>query len=445
MRNLWPWVLVIEELIHPDSLLRLQSFEHLYVGFSGGLDSTVLLHVLAHQPALSKKLTIIHINHGLSGNADDWERHCQDICQGYDLPLIVRKVFVDSSANVEEEARKARYGVFLSLIAKNDCLLLAHHRDDQAETVLLQLFRGAGLDGLSAMAAVKKIAEATLIRPLLHCSRNTLEAYAQAHELSWITDESNSDSLYSRNFLRHEIIPLVQTRWPGVLANLARTASHCFDAQLQLADLAEIDYPGSDDAPNTLSIARLGELSYLRMSNILRNWLKKNSVRLPDTATFNRLIPEVIFASPDANPELLWENYCIRRHQQTLYLLTSHKALMRTVVKWPDFPKPLELADPPGFLVVKPSDKGLVISLDSTIEVRFRQGGESIVLRKQTKSLKKLFQEWKIPSWLRERTPLLYIDGQLAAVIGYAVSDNFYHASGACRAYDVALLDSLPD
>ena len=445
MQNLWPWVLVIEELIHPDSLQRLQNFERLFVGFSGGLDSTVLLHILANQPALSEKLTVIHINHGLSGNADTWERHCQDICQSYNIPLIIRKVFVDSSANVEEEARKARYGVFLSVMTKNDCLLLAHHRDDQAETLLLQLFRGAGLAGLSAMAAVKKIAEATLIRPLLHCSRNTLEAYAHAHQLSWINDESNSDSVYSRNFLRHEVIPLVQTRWPGVLANLARTASHCFDAQLQLAELAEIDYPGSNDVPNTLSIARLGELSYLRMNNILRNWLKKNSVRFPDTGTFNRLIPEVIFASPDANPELVWDNYCIRRHQQTLYLLTAQKDMPGTIIKWQDFPNPLGIADLPGFLVVKSSEKGIVIPPDSTIEVRFRQGGESIVLRNQTKSLKKLFQEWKIPAWLRDRTPLMYVDGQLAAVIGYAVSDNFYQTSRACRAYDVALQVSLPD
>lgn len=429
-----------EELIHSDSLRFLQGFERLFVGFSGGLDSSVLLHILATHPVLTKKLTAVHINHGLSDNAADWERHCHIICQNYGVPLIVRPVSIPSS-NVEEEARKARYGVFISLIAERDCLLLAHHRDDQAETLLLQLFRGAGLDGLSAMVASKKFAQATLARPLLHCSRQTLETYAHDNQLSWVNDESNSDSGYSRNFLRHDIIPLLQTRWPGVLNNLSRTASHCYDAQLQLSQLAEIDYPEDNEPANTLSIARLNTSSYLRMANVLRNWLKKNAVRFPDTATFDRLIPDVIFASPEACPELVWDNYCIRRYQQTLYLLAAGDVISPEAVEWSTFPNPLKLPVAGGFLVAKPSDCGLVVALHSTVEIRFRKGGESIILRKQTKSVKKLFQEWQIPTWLRGRIPLLYIDGQLAAIIGYAISDHFYQASASPVTYTISLID----
>lgn len=436
---------MIEELINSDSLQHLQGFKRLIIGFSGGLDSTVLLHVLATQGVAFENLIAVHINHGLSGNAADWERHCQDFCQKHDVPLIVRKVTIDSSSNVEEEARKARYGVFRSLISEGDAILLAHHRDDQAETLLLQLFRGAGLDGLSAMLAVKEFSKATLIRPLLHCSRNTLQAYADAHQLSWVNDESNNDSGYSRNFLRNEIIPLLQTRWPGVLANLARSASHCHDAQLLLAELAEIDYPEGNEPRNTLSIASLVDVSYLRMSNILRNWLKKNAVRFPDTATFHRLIPEIIFASPDANPELAWGDYCIRRYRQTLYLLHSRDDSLTQSVEWISFPKPLTLLASSGFLIAKLADTGLLIPPESHIEVRFRQGGESIILRKQTKTLKKLFQEWQIPAWLRERIPLLYVNGQLAAIIGYAMSDNFYQASSTCAVFEISLVDSLPE
>ncbi|MDP1604751.1 MAG: tRNA lysidine(34) synthetase TilS [Legionella sp.] len=424
------------ELLTDDWLERLRSCNRLFIAYSGGLDSTVLLHALVREPLLVKKISAVHVNHGLSDNADTWNVHCQQMCDTLNVPLIVRKVSINRSANVEAQARTARYAVFRSLVDENDGLLLGHHLNDQAETVLLQLFRGAGVGGLAAMAGMKKFAKGQIFRPFLHLSRQSLSTYAMNHHLSWINDESNTDCNFSRNFLRHDVIPLLQTRWPGVMTNLARTASHCRDAQKQLNDLAAIDYPALDESRNKLLIMPLKSLSYSRINNVLQSWLKKNAVRMPDTATFNRLVPEVILAKQNADPEIAWDGYCVRRYQETLYLLKKTHENQRAPVEWLSFPKPLLLSS--GTLCASLSKQGVTLPPKSTIQIRFRQGGEVFCWHGQTKSLKKLLQEWQIPPWQRDHIPLVYINEQLAAVVGYAVSDIFYNASSG-NTYQITL------
>jgi len=422
--------------LNNNSLQQLSKANRLFLGFSGGLDSSVLLHLLASYSEYRHKITAIHVNHGLSANALAWEKHCQHICQQSGIPLIVKKIVIAACGNVEEEARKARYSCFRSFLNAGDSLILGHHRDDQAETVLLHLFRGAGIDGLSAMVPDKKFAESRLLRPLLHCSRKMLEVYARHHQLNWINDESNSDRAYSRNFLRHELIPLLQTRWPGVVTNLVRTATHCQNAQYLLKDLADIDYPTRKEPVNTLSLAGIYGLSHKRINNVLRDWFKKNAILVPDTATFNRLIPEVIFADPDANPKLEWGAWCLRRYRQTLYLLPKQGQRPAEPMIWTDFPLPFQLDASQEQLVAETSGEGLFIPEGTRLEIRFRKGGEQLQWRGQTKSLKKLFQEWNIPPWLREQIPLLYVNAQLAAVVGYAISDDFYK-SGAGETWQI--------
>jgi tRNA(Ile)-lysidine synthase len=437
MRNSWQWVHVTE-LLTDEWLERLARSNRLFIAFSGGLDSSVLLHLLAKQTHLLKKITAVHINHGLSDNAEIWEAHCQQVCQTLNVPLKVRKVTINCYANVEAEARKARYAVFRSLIDENDSLVLGHHQNDQAETVLLQLFRGAGVEGLAAMAAIKKFAKGQLFRPLLHLSRHSLTAYAVTHHLNWIDDESNTDCSFSRNFLRHDVIPLLQTRWPGVIKNLDRTAIHCRNAEKHLNDLALMDCPTLNESANKLPISSLTGLTYSRMNNVLRSWFKKNAIRMPDTVTFNRLVPEIIYARESADPEIAWDGYCIRRYQKTLYLLkkTDKKTLLP--IDWSSFPNPLKLTMSLGTLQATLSEEGLCVLPKSTLQVRFRQGGEVFTWHGQTKALKKLLQEWRIPPWLRDRIPLIYINDELAVVVGYAVSDLFY-SSSAETAYQITL------
>ena len=434
MKNLWRWGLVTNSLLNSEWLKLLGHYKRLFVGFSGGLDSTVLLVNLAAEPALAPKLTAVHINHGLSPQALTWQNHCQLFCQERQIPFVFQKVEFERQANIEAAARKARYKVFESLLEVDDCLILGHHLDDQAETLLLQLFRGTGVDGLAAMVAVKDFAAGQLLRPLLQQSRQCLEVYAQTQQLQWIEDESNQNTAFSRNYLRHQVIPLVAKRWPAITTNLVRTAGHCQEAQANLDDLAKIDCPALDLNPSTLTIEPLLLLKPARLSNVLRLWFKVNQVSLPNAATFKRLVSEMILANCDANPQINWGECTVRRYQQTLYLLKKESKILSRQLAWPSFPDPLYL-EGIGYLQVQPKRKGLVLPSSSQIEIRFRQGGEFFKWHGQTKQLKKLFQEWQIPPWLRERIPLLYINSELAAVIGYAVSDLYYqeNTSEACQ------------
>ncbi|WP_370447939.1 tRNA lysidine(34) synthetase TilS [Legionella hackeliae] len=419
---------MINGLFDSEILQSLQGYHRLFVGYSGGLDSTVLLHALSSYPQLQPKLTAVHINHGISPNAQNWQKQCQQFCDSLKIPLIVKQVHFKRDSNVEDAARRARYKVFASLIEKNDCLILAHHLNDQAETLLLHLLRGTGIDGLSGMSSLKKFAEGVLLRPLLHSPRSTLETYANDNHLQWIDDESNENTAFSRNFLRHLVIPLLASRWPKIINNLARTSKHCQQAQENLEDLAKIDCPELAVISPQLPLAKLLPLTRARLTNVLRVWLKGNQIKLPSTATFNRLISEVIHARRDANSQVSWgDNICVRRYQDRLYLILKTQS-SHLSVRWNSFPEPLDLGSGRGILSAHLTTRGLVIPPNSTIEVKFRQGGETLHWHGQTKQLKKLFQDWQIPPWLRESIPLLYINQELACVVGYAISDHFYKA-----------------
>lgn len=412
-------------LLDEDWLQRLTRYRKLFVGFSGGLDSTVLLHSLAQQPPLLSKLQAVHVHHGLSINATDWEHHCQQFCAALSIPFIARHVEINAQVNIEEGARVVRYQVFSSLLSENDCVLLAHHRDDQAETLLLQLFRGAGVDGMAAMPPVKEMAVGALARPLLQHSRQTLEAYAHQHQLSWIDDESNQNSAFSRNYLRHQIMPLLQVKWPGVVNNLVRSATHCQQAKLNLDALAKIDYMGLAESRDTLALPQLKNLERPRLANVLRVWLKNNRARCPSDTMLGRLIDEIILVRTDANPFVQWDKVTIRRYQQTLYLLKNEVVTRQSCAEWSTFPAPLRISVN-QHLHASRDARGLLVPAGSQVHVRFRQGGELFYWRGQTKQLKKLLQQWHIPPWQRDSVPLLYIDGVLAAVVGFAISDHYY-------------------
>ncbi|WP_065235452.1 tRNA lysidine(34) synthetase TilS [Legionella brunensis] len=425
-------------LLDTKFLQQLKRYDRLIIGYSGGLDSTVLLHSLSLQSELTPQLTAIHINHGLSPNALEWQKHCERFCDKLRIPLIVKQIDFKRNANIEDAARRARYAAFMELIGVNDCLILAHHINDQAETLLLHLLRGTGIDGLAGMADTKKLGQGQLLRPLLHLSRATLESYANSHQLLWIDDESNEDIDFSRNYLRHQIIPLLVSRWPKAINNFARTSDHCQQAQANLEDLAIIDCPDLKRIPNQLSISQLTNLSKARLANVLRVWLRHNQIKLPPTTTFNRLITEMVYAKKDANPQVIWEDVCVRRYQERLYLLKEFSQEALVTFQWSSFPKPLDLGRGLGTLSANLSDEGLSIPAQSSIEIRFRQGGEVFCWHGQTKALKKLFQEWRIPPWLRDRIPLVYINQQLACIVGYAISDRFY-VSAPKKAYQMSI------
>lgn len=425
-KNLWQWVLVIKEPFLDQWLASLKRYHRLLLGFSGGLDSTVLLHLLATTPALKDKVVAIHIHHGLNVKADEWSLHAQRTCQNWNISFECFKLEIGCESNVENTARKARYAILKPLLQENDALLTAHHQQDQAETVLLQLCRGTGIDGLAAIAPQQKLAKGHLLRPLLSFSRSQLEHYARHHNLVWIEDDSNQNTRFSRNFIRHQVIPLLEQKWPATVQTLARAASNCQDAQNNLEALAIIDCPELRLPSNQLNLKNFDTLSFARKINIVRLWLKNNGVGLASTEHLQQLLEDVMGAEVDATPCLQWGEYQIRRYQGVLYLLKPAELSLQENIIWHDFPQSLTLSASLK-LQVTPSSKGVDFSNVRQISVGYRQGGEKIRYRGQTKCVKKLLQSWKVPPWEREKIPFIYCDGELAIIVGYAMSDHFYY------------------
>ena len=253
-----------------------------HIAFSGGLDSTVLLHLLASLAKIENlpPVSAVHVHHGLQAAADAWPAHCQSVCDALGVPLRVMRVQVSPGASLERAAREARYQAFMQVMEAGEVLFTGQHRDDQAETLLFRLLRGAGVRGLASMPEHRPLAQGHLVRPLLAFSRSELEAYAHQHQLQWIEDPSNADPRFSRNYLRHRVFPTLTERWPQAITHLARTAEHMAEAQGLLDELALMDLQRADQ-PSTfpwlplpsLALEPLRELSDARQRNALRHWL----------------------------------------------------------------------------------------------------------------------------------------------------------------------------
>lgn len=391
----------------------------LMLGFSGGLDSTVLLHVLAQlAPALGFRLRALHVHHGLSPNADAWTEHAEKVCAKLAVPLQVERVAVAGGASVEAEARRARHAAFAAALQADEALLLAQHRDDQAETVLFRLLRGAGVTGLGAMSAVAAFPVAAGVtrpqwRPLLSVSRADIEACAHLQGLEWIEDESNEDTRFARNFLRRDIIPRLQTRWPVVTETLAATALRLQEADALLTELAAELAEECVDARQRLDVVGLKGLTLAQQRLLLRHWLRTQDFLLPDEALLERILSEVLAAREDAEPVVAWSGTEVRRYREHLYAMTPLPAMPAHWEREWDGSAPLLLPD--GRVLT-------LLSAPANFTVRYRRGGERLrpAGLAQSRELKTLFQENAVPPWERERLPLVWRGEELLAVAGTA-------------------------
>lgn len=399
--------------------------EQIYIAFSGGLDSTVLVHALAglRQTAAIKSplnLHLIHVHHGLSPNADDWVENCQQLAASLALPLTVVQVDArpKTGESPEAAARQARYKIFAETLPANAVLMLAHHANDQAETLLLQLLRGAGVRGLASMPLRARFHQSWLMRPLLAVSRVVLEQYAEQHQLTWIEDESNLNVDFDRNYLRHNILPLLNARWPATVSCLSRSASHCAEADSLLMEIADADLSNMLDGEPRLNILLLRTLSPPRLNNVVRYWLMNQGLPLPSTVKLQTLIQTLIYSRYDAMPHVSWPGVEVRRFRNYLYAmppLPKHDPTW--YYEW-NMQEDLVLPANIGTLQVKDY---LILAKGLPLRIAFRQGGEAMVLtgRKGHHSLKNLMQEWDIPPWLRQRVPLIFQNQELIAVVGY--------------------------
>ncbi len=402
-----------------------------WVGYSGGADSHVLLHLCAQlKGEFGPVFGAVHVNHGLNPSASRWAEHCTQVCAELDLPyrLIAVDARPKSGTSPEEAARNARYKALAEWLEPNTAMLLAHHQDDQAETVLLQLLRGAGPSGLAGMPQEASLGRGKLLRPLLEVPRAALLDYAQRFRLAFIDDPSNFDETFDRNYLRQRVLPLLKARWPACTRTIARSARHCFAVQ-QLAEKALAKrLERAVDEVRSLDLKALASLDRLEQRCLVREWLKRVGFRPPPAIFLERILEEAVRAKPDRQPRIEWTEGVVCRHRGRLYALRPTPPPDPNWQTFWDGETPLVLPDASVLKPYPTIGAGVAARLwrQGEIEVRYRRGGERCRLPKRgSKSLKKLCQERGVPAWMRACLPLIYLEGQLAAVANLWVCEPF--------------------
>lgn len=405
-----------------------------YVAYSGGIDSTVLLHVLSRIHPRPGRLVALHADHGLQADSGQWRRHCERQCADWGIECRTTRLSFarEGGHGPEGNAREARYRWFRDAAAGGACLFTAHHRGDQAETVIERLARGAGPRGLRAMLPVSSVYGVKVVRPLLEVPRAAIEAYAAEHRLRWITDDSNEDPHFTRNFIRRRVLPLLEDRWPRMERALARTAQSMGDAQLILeqaaeADLLDIQGPPSGGEPS-LQVPALMALAPARQRNVLRHWIHRHCGVLLAPARLDRVLRAL---AGSGSGGLRWPPVDLRTYRERLYLV-SGRPVPDAVEHW-SVAAELRLDD--GMVLRPRRAVGAGLrpeALAGGVAVRFRRGGEWCRLpgRGHRHALKKLMQEAGVPPWQRQRVPLLVAGIDIAAIVGLACCDPYAAGPG---------------
>ncbi|MCC6610590.1 MAG: tRNA lysidine(34) synthetase TilS [Burkholderiales bacterium] len=412
----------------------------LTLALSGGIDSAVLLDLLAADAGRrGLRLACLHLNHGISPNAAAWARFCRRLAARYGLRCRVRKLDLAPyrALGMEAAAREARYAALRAEHA--DFVALAQHLDDQAETVLLQLVRGAGVPGLAAMPAVRGAGNGTgprLVRPLLGVPRAAIETYARARGLEWIEDESNANDAIARNYVRHRVMPLLAELNVGAADNLARSARHLGEATALLADLAAID-AAQCALDGGISIAALRRLGGARARNLLRWYLQQHGLRAPSSVQLDEMLRQATSARTDRAVHFALGAATLRRYRDALWAVPPlpPPPPKDFQAKWPGGMAPWHVPDFGGVLRFR-SGRGAGLRSAALrkgrVTLRARSGGEALRPRAggPRRTVKRLLQEAGVPPWERQRLPLLYVDGRLACVPGVAVDAEWQAEPG---------------
>jgi tRNA(Ile)-lysidine synthase len=416
----------------------------LVLGLSGGLDSVALLEVLRRLARpLAFKLACVHINHGISPNADRWAAFCARKCKRLDVLLALHQVDVAPylAEGLEAAARRARYQVYAR--QKADFIVLAQHLDDQAETLLLQLLRGAGVKGAAAMPLLRqqgsdkqaRSARApAIVRPMLAVSRKEIEAYAKTNKLKWVEDESNADTSRDRNFLRHRVLPVIAQAFPGYRATLARAAGHLAEASLILDELAGADAKLAVTG-NKLVLAELRRIGVARTKNLVRWLLLQQGDAAPEANRLQEGLRQLFQARDDAAVRVAMGACELRRYDGCAYLLRVLAEVPAQLRRDWGGQRLWTLPELGGILhFVRGPGAGLDCALigERGLSVSLRQGGEKLRLQTggSTRSLKNLLQEARVPPWERERLPLIYCGDKLVAVPGLGVASGWQAGAG---------------
>lgn len=395
-----------------------------WIAYSGGMDSAVLLHALAAlRGRLPFDIRALHVDHGLHPDSRAWADRCGHACARFGVPLEIRRVEVAAirGESLEAVARERRYESMSGLLGAGDLLLTAQHRDDQAETLLLALMRGSGPKGLAAMPGVAPLGNGRLLRPLLDFSRAELREYAEGQGLEWVEDPGNADLGFDRNFLRHQVLPLLAERWPACATGIARSAAHCAEAQGLIDLFAEDELRKiAGSQPHTLSIARLRALALPLRKAVLRHWFRERSLPPPNFRHLDRILTEAMTPRADAIPLVAWRGCEVRRYRDDLFAMEP--------LSWAPGEGPvhwergvLSLPNELGCLELFASNGRRFDPLELFPDgLRVRFGVEGLSCRsgpdRHRRALRKLYQEAGVPPWVRPYVPLLFSGGTLIAV-----------------------------
>ncbi len=406
----------------------------LLIALSGGIDSVVLLSLADQlQKIHGCTLRAVYVDHGLQQHSGQWGEHCAALCQTRSISFSIEPVEVDlqSGLSPEAAARDARYAAFEKLLEDNEYLCTAHHADDQAETLLLQLLRGAGTNGLAAMPELRRFGSGFLLRPLLQVSQAEIQAYAIRHQLSWCDDPSNNNLDFDRNYLRHELLPRLQKRWPNAVKNMTRSANHCAEAVALANDLALQDSSHSvvDAAdqsiaaqmPPQLSVRHLQSLSYLRQKNLLRNWIRHHGYQMPSTVQLQQILKDLVVDNGQGHGRVNFGRASVARYQDALYVDDRDQ-----FDPLPDFEYQWCCSEPPllirelGWQLDASCHPKLLPFIGKPLVVRNRRGGER--WRRDAAghsvSVKSLLQQKNIPPWHRSRLVFVFHRDLLVDICG---------------------------
>lgn len=406
------------------------------IAYSGGVDSHVLLHLLASAhsagPLARPELFALHINHALHADSIRWQNHSAQVCAALGLTFRAMRLDVDipRRTGLEKAARVARYAAFAQELKVGDVLVLAHNRDDQVETVLLRLLRGAGPAGLAGMPASRRLGVGRLVRPLLEFSRREIVEYAQRNGLHWLEDPSNADPAHDRNFLRELVIPQLRTRWPKLAHSILGSASSCADTHRLCAAVAAEDMSGRAHIDRfrhyVLDLRDLDSHGKERLCNLIRHWLRITVKAIPTRKQLDVLYHELVRAAPDANPVLALDEIQIRRYAGCLYLCSTRAS------RQPN-PEPMEINGPGRFeiagagTVAVEAKRGQGFLINDSVSIGFRTPGVRCRLAGESvhRSLKRQLQNLNVPPWIRSRVPVVRARGELVAIADLAVCEGF--------------------
>ncbi len=402
----------------------------IWIACSGGMDSCVLLHLIfSNKEKIGQSLEIVYVDHGLQDESAEWGDFCRMQCSSYDLPFTQLNIneTLPKGESVEAWAREKRYALITQIMNKGDLLFTAHHQDDQVETFFLQALRGAGPRGLSSMPLFKDITNGIHVRPLLNFCRNELLSYANENNLSWQEDLSNADTKFDRNYLRNNIIPVFENRWPAYRETISRLINHQQDCaslmnEVGLEDLKLVSHE------NKLRLDTLRSLSVTRQKNIIFAWLQELQLEMPGSKHINQIFSGLINSTSDSAPCVNWKDVEIRKYRTLLYASNKIKKDVDSIAYGWDLARPLKIMD--ETLIAK-MEIGSGLSKEkiknSKISVQYRHGGEKIKPNNNThsKTVKQLFQEQGVLPWVRDRFPLVYVNDTLAVIPGVCVDINY--------------------